>query len=154
MNAEWHAKHVMPKGASVSQRIAWHRAHQAKCACRPIPPKLLAQMQRAAETPPTDPRFARVVAAFAKAPDVTYGGKGFGSAALKVDGKIFAMLSSRGQFVVKLPKRRVDELVRMGQGTPFDAGRGRAMKEWLTFEGKPASWIALAQEARRFVQQT
>jgi hypothetical protein len=35
----------------------------------------------------------------------------FGSSALKVHGKIFAMVSSAGQFVVKLPEARVDQLV-------------------------------------------
>jgi len=31
---------------------------------------------------------------------------------------------------VKLPKRRVAELVEAGEGQPFDPGRGRKMKEW------------------------
>jgi hypothetical protein len=34
----------MPRNATVDQRIAWHRAHQEHCACRPIPAKLLEQM--------------------------------------------------------------------------------------------------------------
>ncbi|MES1207091.1 MAG: DUF1801 domain-containing protein [Pseudomonadota bacterium] len=34
----------MKKGAPVEQRIAWHRQHQIKCACRPIPPKLRKEM--------------------------------------------------------------------------------------------------------------
>src|ERR1700678_3689068 len=46
MNAEWHKKHVMPKGASLEQRIGWHREHQKRCSCRPIPPKVLEQMRR------------------------------------------------------------------------------------------------------------
>ncbi len=46
MNAEWHKKHVLPKGASNEERIVWHREHQKRCACRPIPPKLLADMRR------------------------------------------------------------------------------------------------------------
>ena len=46
MNAEWHKKHVLPKSASLEQRIAWHREHQKRCACRPIPPRLLDQMRR------------------------------------------------------------------------------------------------------------
>ncbi len=46
MNAEWHKKHVLPRGASLEERIAWHREHQKRCACRPIPPKLLDQMTR------------------------------------------------------------------------------------------------------------
>ncbi len=59
----------------------------------------------------SDPRFARVVAAFAKDRQVSQGNrKGFGSRGLKVNGKIFAMMPSKGKFVVKLPKKRVDEL--------------------------------------------
>ena len=38
------------------------------------------------------------------------GKNGFGSQALQVGGKIFAMLSLKRQFVVKLPRDRVDEL--------------------------------------------
>jgi uncharacterized protein YdhG (YjbR/CyaY superfamily) len=46
VNVEWHQKHVLPKGASLEERIAWHREHQKRCACRPIPPKLAEQMRR------------------------------------------------------------------------------------------------------------
>jgi len=44
MNSEWHRKHVLPRGASLEQRIAWHREHQKRCGCRPFPPKLQQQM--------------------------------------------------------------------------------------------------------------
>jgi hypothetical protein len=91
-----------------------------------------------------------VVATFANDRQVTYGGKGFGSSGLKVDGRIFAMISSKGTFVVKLPKERVEELVRLGRGERFDHGHGRVMQEWLAFDGATSSWIALAKEARRF----
>jgi uncharacterized protein YdhG (YjbR/CyaY superfamily) len=46
MNSEWHTKHVLPKSASLDERIAWHRDHQKRCACRPIPPQLAHRMQR------------------------------------------------------------------------------------------------------------
>jgi uncharacterized protein YdhG (YjbR/CyaY superfamily) len=46
VNAEWHKKHVLGKGASLQARIAWHGEHQKRCACRPIPPKLAEQMRR------------------------------------------------------------------------------------------------------------
>ncbi|MBZ0271423.1 hypothetical protein K8I61_05265 [bacterium] len=45
MNAEWHKKHPMPKNPTTEQRIAWHREHAVVCACREIPPKLLATMR-------------------------------------------------------------------------------------------------------------
>ena len=98
-----------------------------------------------------DPKLAPLVAAFQTDPRVTYGGKGFGSGALKVGGKIFAMVSSKGLFVLKLPKDRVAELVRLGRGQYFDPGRGKLMKEWLVTEGKAKALLALAKEAHRFV---
>ena len=79
-------------------------------------------------------------------------GKGFGSGALKVSGKIFAMQSSNGHFVVKLPKTRVDELVEAGRGQRFDPGRGRLMREWLVVEDQKKDWISLAREAYEFVK--
>jgi hypothetical protein len=79
-------------------------------------------------------------------------GQGFGSGALTVNGRIFAMRSSRGAFVVKLPRSRVDELVAAGRGWRFDPGRGRVMKEWLAVAPRVRiDWVALADEARRFV---
>jgi len=103
------------------------------------------------DSTPVDPRFVPVVKAFARDRRVTHGGKGFGSSGLKVDGKLFAMISSRGLFVAKLPRARVDELVRLGKGRPFDPGHGRLMKEWVELDGDQAAWIGLAREARTFV---
>ena len=76
--------------------------------------------------------FASVVNAFVEDKQVTRDeGKGFGSSALKVSGKIFAMMTSQHKFVVKLPKERVDELVRANLGENFAPRPGRLMKEWL-----------------------
>ena len=73
--------------------------------------------------------------------------KGFGSSALVVEGRIFAMLA-RGRLVVKLPKARVDALVEAGWGARFDANRGRPMKQWLTIDpARRDDWLALAEEA-------
>jgi hypothetical protein len=100
-----------------------------------------------------DPTFLTVVRAFANDRHVTRETRqGFGSGALKVNGKIFAMISSRGEFVVKLPKPRVDDLVRDGVGKRFEPGRGRVMKEWLATSGARERWAELAQEAYRFVK--
>jgi hypothetical protein len=60
---------------------------------------------------------------------------------LKLEGKIFAMLSSKGELVAKLPKARMDELVRARQGKAFDPGHGRVMKEWVVALGASTSWI-------------
>jgi hypothetical protein len=37
MNAAWHKRHRMPAGATLEERIEWHVAHAAVCACRPMP---------------------------------------------------------------------------------------------------------------------
>ena len=34
------------KNATAAQRIAWHHQHTKHCACRPVPPKLLAEMKK------------------------------------------------------------------------------------------------------------
>jgi hypothetical protein len=93
------------------------------------------------------------VEAFTKDRQVSLGeGKGFGAGALKVNGKIFAMMSSKGKFVVKLPKECVDELVASGKGEYFDPGHGRVMKEWVAVGSGGASWVQLAREAYAFVK--
>ncbi len=103
----------------------------------------------------TETRFAAVVAALARNPSISHskaGSRLFGSETLKVHDKIFAMLSSSGNLVVKLPKARVEDLVTAGVGQRFDANQGRPMKEWL--EVAPASsqdWLELAREALEFV---
>ena len=62
------------------------------------------------------------------------------------------MASSSGEFVVKLPKARVDELVLAGAGERFDANRGRPMKEWLEVRSDlTEEWLQLAREALEFV---
>ena len=64
-------------------------------------------------------RFEDLVAALLDQPDVTPpdcagASRRFGSAGLKVHGKIFAMLV-RGRLVAKLPRTRVDALVLAGR---------------------------------------
>jgi hypothetical protein len=108
---------------------------------------------RTSETPIRDARFASVVAAFAGDRKVIPPGlgKGFGSGALKVNGKIFAMMSSKGNFVVKLSEERVDALIAAGSGTRFDPGHGRLMKEWLVVTADHKFWVPLAREARKLL---
>jgi len=109
-----------------------------------------------------DPRFKRVLAAFAAdrklapvaeeyaASRMAGGRKNFGARALKVEGKIFAMMS-QGRFVVKLPAAKVDTMVAAKQGTYFDPGHGRKMKEWLSVTSAKVSWTALARLAYAYV---
>lgn len=55
--------------------------------------------------------------------------------------------------MVKLPHQRVETLIGIGVGSPFDAGKGRAMREWLTVTADDEqSWLALAREALDFVR--
>jgi TfoX/Sxy family transcriptional regulator of competence genes len=100
-----------------------------------------------------DARYEALVATFLSTTQASLSTKpGFGSSALWVSGKIFAMLV-RGRLVVKLPRQRVDALVAEGSAARWGPGTGRVMKEWLSIE--PAfedQWLALATEALRFVE--
>jgi hypothetical protein len=78
-------------------------------------------------------------------------GNNFGKNALRADGKIFAMMT-QGQLILKLPQERVDALIADGEGAPFDANKGKPMKQWVTIrDASKLSWSALAREAHAFV---
>jgi len=100
-------------------------------------------------------RFGRLVDAVAGLEGVTLGSdrRGFGSGALRVNGRIFAMLTA-GHLVVKLSRDRVASLLASGDGTAFDAGKGKPMKEWVALAGGGDDvWLARAREAREFVSR-
>ena len=79
-------------------------------------------------------------------------GRGFGTDALKVDGKIFASLS-HGRLLIKLPAERVNALVEARLGEPFSTGPGRVKKEWVTVGASSADeWVRLSEEARDYVR--
>ena len=102
-----------------------------------------------------DERFERLVDAMSVEADVAppTGRRGFGGSALTCRGRIFAMLV-RGRLVVKLPKARVDALVAGGAGTPFDANKGRPMKEWFALASTSGlQWTDLATEALAFARK-
>lgn len=86
------------------------------------------------------------------APDTTRGSvRKFGSSALRVRGRIFAMVS-RGRLVLKLPADRVSALIDSGDGETYDAGKGRPLKEWVSLApGRQDKWLGLATEALKFV---
>jgi hypothetical protein len=101
-------------------------------------------------------RFAALVEELATRPGVGPPGasarRGFGSAALTVDGSIFAMVVGGG-LVLKLPRHRVEGLVAGGTGLPFTAANGAPMREWVALDhGTPEVDLALAEEAMEFVR--
>jgi hypothetical protein len=89
---------------------------------------------------------------YAGRPGVTVpnGGTGFGSSAIKINKSIFAMLAN-DRLVVKLPAARVAELISAGDGVPFDAGKGKPMKEWVGLTVDDATARELVAEAMAFV---
>jgi hypothetical protein len=98
-------------------------------------------------------RFARIAKGLSDREGVAVGStrRGFGSDALTVDGRIFAMVS-QGRLVLKLPRDRVAALITSGDGLPFDAGKGRPMKEWIVLTDRSSRrWPSLAGEACTFV---
>jgi hypothetical protein len=110
-------------------------------------------------SPPPSPeqRFDRLVGEIVHRPGVSYGrdepggANRFGANALKVGGKIFAMLAG-GSLVVKLPAARVDALVAAGEGTRFDPRGGRPMTQWFVLDpDSRQGWLPLAAEAMGFV---
>ena len=103
-----------------------------------------------------DDTFASLVEKLAGLPEVQPPGgsaaRRFGSEALKVNGSIFAMVTG-GRVVMKLPRDRVEALIGDGTGAPFDSGKGRPMREWVTIvAGDRETTLALAHEALEFVR--
>jgi hypothetical protein len=95
----------------------------------------------------TEELFAEVTAPYRAMAGVTTG-TGFGAnPGLRYHGHIFAMLVG-GALVLKLPAPRVAALAAAGDGVPFDAGKGRPMREWMVVAGNDdGQWRALIAEA-------
>ena len=95
--------------------------------------------------------FLEAVAAFDDDARVEAGTGFGGSPGRRVDGRIFAMLA-KGSLVVKLPAARVTELTGSGMAEPFDAGKGRPMREWAAVPVTQADlWAGLVAEGFDFV---
>ena len=94
------------------------------------------------------PEFAALITEFTKRPRVTYGGRGFGARGLRVGGKIFAMLDSKGRFVVKVPRIRADALLARGQAVHFEPVPGFVPEPDPAITLRPRTGIRLTVHAR------
>ncbi len=98
--------------------------------------------------------YATIVAALVNSEGVTVSIRsGFGHGGLMIHGKLFATLRGPA-LLLKLPASRVASLIACGDGSIFDAGKGRPMREWVTVSaGAHADWLSLAREALQFVKE-
>jgi len=54
LNRAWHQKHRMPPKATMQERLHWHLEHAKHCGCRPIPRKVLEEMNKRGTLPPNE----------------------------------------------------------------------------------------------------
>lgn len=95
--------------------------------------------------------FSKVIDAFVVEPSVE-ASRMFGSDAIKVHGKVFAM-HVKGCLVVKLSRPRAEELINASVASVFDPGHGRPMKQWVAI-GPEHEWVPFAREAFVFACPT
>lgn len=95
--------------------------------------------------------FVAVTAHFVATDKSVQAGKILHSEGLKSEGKFFAF--TRGEeLVVKLNQERVAQLIGDGTGSPFDAGKGRPMREWVVLRPTElASCTSYVGEALAFM---
>jgi len=95
-------------------------------------------------------RFEALAAQWLLDPTVTRPTRrGFAQGALMRHGKLLGTLRGE-QLLLKLPAARVAELIESEQGAPFDANKGKPMKEWVLANGE-ADWASLLVEAAAFI---
>lgn len=77
-------------------------------------------------------------------------GSGFGSTALRVHNRIFAMPVDTG-IAVKLAAEDVAEWIQSDRGLPFTAGKARPLREWVLIPlTSHANWADAAEAAYAF----
>ncbi|HEV2317118.1 MAG TPA: hypothetical protein VGV89_06040 [Thermoplasmata archaeon] len=78
--------------------------------------------------------------------------KGFGTRSMFVGKKMFAVLDSNGDLVVKLSPVRVQELIGTKIGHPWHPGNGVPLKEYVAVPfAHQDHWEVLAREARLYM---
>lgn len=98
--------------------------------------------------------FEAIAAEYVHRPGVRFG-RMMASPGLRIDGRIFAMLT-RDALVVKVPAARAAELVESGAATAFEPRPGRRMREWVVLSAvgaapDSAGWRAATAEAFDYV---
>jgi hypothetical protein len=86
---------------------------------------------------------------FSKDPDVTVL-SGRGAQGIKLGKKLIVMFL-KGDLLVKLPEKRVLEIIASGEGEPYDPGTGKPMKNWVLIpETQRDLWIGYSEEAKQY----
>jgi len=78
--------------------------------------------------------------------------KGRGAQGIKRGGKMFVMFM-KGDLIVKLPEDRVNEVINIGDGKPFDPGTGKPMRNRVLIPAsKRDTWIKYSLEAKKHAE--
>jgi len=93
----------------------------------------------------TEELWMKIKEEFLKIEDVQKQGE-----SLKIKRKMFVFLNKEN-ITIKLPKKRVTELLDSGEGLPYDPGNGKIMKEWVTIPHKSSDkWMDFVKEGMEF----
>ena len=46
LNRQWHGQHQLGNRTSLDERVRWHFEHVKVCSCRPIPARVLEEIER------------------------------------------------------------------------------------------------------------
>ncbi len=97
----------------------------------------------------SDNPYAELRAHFAQVEGVEVSA-GRGAQGIKLGGKMFAMFH-KGQLLVKLDPKRVQEVIASGDGLPHDPGTGKPMKNRVLIpDTKKDLWIQYCEESRQY----
>lgn len=93
-----------------------------------------------------NPTYSNLLEHFKNVPEVDLPGEK-GAQGLKYKGKMFAMFY-KGDLSVKLPEKRVLEVIQSGKGDPHDPGTGKPMKDRVLIRAsKKKLWIKFCEES-------